>query len=79
MIVLLRWQAAEGEKRSDIIDGHLRRVWLGRQRLPMMHRQNWDGPRTKSGGSPFAWYVFEPGMRGLPYFEVRRITWWAPC
>jgi hypothetical protein len=56
-IVLLRWQAAEGEGRSDLIDGHLVRTWLGRRRLPMMHRENWDGPRTESGGAPFAFHI----------------------
>jgi hypothetical protein len=76
-IVLLRWQAAEGEGRSDIIDRHLRRVWLGRRRLPMMHRQGWDGPRLKTGGLPYAWFCFEPSPNDAG-FVVKRINWGAP-
>jgi hypothetical protein len=75
VIVLLRLQAIEGARRSDLIDGHLRRVWAGRQRLPMMHRQDWQGPRTAFGGAPFAWFCFEPDLRTEPFFEMRRINW----
>jgi hypothetical protein len=72
VIVLLRLQALEGVARSDIVDRHLRRIWAGRQRLPMMHRDGWTGPRTRSGGAPFAWFVFMPGARRGP-IEVQRI------
>lgn len=76
VIVLLRLQALEGVGRSDIIDRHLRRVWLGRQRLPMMHRAGWTGKRTRSGGAPFARFVFTPAVRRGP-IELQRINWSA--
>jgi hypothetical protein len=76
-IVLLPWQRAEGEGRSDIVDKHLRRVWLGRRRLPMMHRQNWDGPRLKTGGLPYGWFCFEPKPKADPAFSTIRTNWGA--
>jgi hypothetical protein len=72
--VLLRLQALEDVKRSDLIDRHLRRALVGIERLPTMHRQNWDGPRTKNGGTPFIWAAFEPGARNGP-IELTRISW----
>jgi len=45
-VVLLRLMALEGAGRSDLMDRHLRRVWAGIERLPTMHRQGWEGPRT---------------------------------
>jgi len=74
VIVLMRLQALEGSARADIIDRHLRRAWLGVERLPMMHRAGWDGPRTATGGAPFAWFCFEPGARNDD-IRVRRISW----
>jgi hypothetical protein len=74
IIALLRWQSAEGERRSDLIERHLRRVWLGIERLPMMHCEGWEGKRTKRGGAPFGWFVFEPSAQNSP-FQVTRIAW----
>ena len=76
-IVLLRLQALEGAGRSDLIDKHLRRVLVGIERLPTMHRLGWDGPRTKNGGAPFMWAIFGPGARSGP-IELTRISWRAP-
>ena len=72
--VLLRLAALEGASRSDLIDKHLRRVWAGIERLPMMHRDGWEGPKNGNSGAPFAWFVFEPGRR-LGAIELRRISW----
>ncbi len=74
-IVLLRLMALEGAGRSDIIDGHLVRVWAGIERLPMMHRDGWDGPRQTNSGAPFGWFVFLPEGRGDRPIELRRISW----
>jgi len=76
VIMLLRWAYAEGAGRSDIIDGHLARVWLGKERLPFMHRDGYDGPKNSNSGAPFAWFVFEQQKR-IPDsgFVVRRISW----
>lgn len=73
VVVLLRLASLEGEGRSDLIDCHLRRVWLGRERLPMMHRDGWEGPKGNSG-APFAWFVFEPGKRAGA-IELQRLSW----
>jgi hypothetical protein len=74
VVVLLRLMALEGSNRSDLIDRHLRRVRPGIERLPMMHREGWQGPRATCGGAPFAWFVFMPGVRRGP-FEMQRISW----
>lgn len=76
VIMLLRWAYAEGEKKSDIMDDHLSHVWLLKERLPMMHRDGWEGPKQKAGIAPFAWYVFTQQKR-IPDsgFIVRRISW----
>lgn len=74
-IMLLRWAYAEGEKKSDLIDEHLSHVWLGIERLPMMHRDGWDGMKTKAGVAPFAWFVFDQQKRIPTGFIVRRISW----
>lgn len=74
VIVLLRLMAIEGRRRSDIIDSHLRSVWAGVERLPMMHREGWAGSKITTSGAPFAWFVFEPGERKGP-IELHRISW----
>ena len=76
VIVLLRLATLEGAARTDLIDIHLRRVWAGIERLPMMHRDGWEGPKNGNSGAPFAWFVFEPGKR-LGAIELRRISWRA--
>ena len=89
VIVLLRLMAQEGVDgahrgsglRSKLIDEHLARVWLGRERLPMMHREGWTGPKIKGGnsGAPFAWFVFaaRPHAPDTGYV-TRRISWRVP-
>ncbi len=75
-VVLLRLMALEGTGRSDIIDGHLRRVWMGKERLPWMHKEGWTGNKQAAGGVPFCWFVFEPSKRlGVIPIELRRISW----
>jgi hypothetical protein len=76
VIVLLRLMALEGANRSDIIDGHLVRVWAGIERLPMMHREGWEGARLGVGGVPFAWFVFSAKKKSLGTpIELRRMSW----
>lgn len=75
VIVLLRLAALEGAKRSDLIDRHLRTVLLGIERLPMMHRDGWAGPKNGNSGAPFAWFVFDPAPRRSAEFTMRRISW----
>ena len=74
VIVLLRLMAIEGTKRSDIVDGHLHEVWAGRERLPFMHRDGWEGPKNANSGAPFAWFVFRPEKRTGP-IALHRMSW----
>lgn len=75
VIVLQRLMALEGAARSDIIDGNLVRVWAGIERLPMMHREGWNGRLTPTGGAPFAWFVFSPDKASGSAIELRRMSW----
>ena len=74
VVVLLRLAALEGAGRSDLIEGHLTHLWIGIERLPMMHREGWEGPRLKGNGAPFAWFQFER-KKLRPAFTARRISW----
>ena len=74
VVVLLRLAALEGVGRSDLIDRHLVRLWVGKERLPMLHREGWTGPRLNGSAVPYAWFVFERQGR-LDGWEGRRISW----
>lgn len=73
VVVLLRLAALEGAGRAHLVDGHLSRLWVGIERLPMMHREGWQGPRIAGQAAPFAWFVFERKKRDG--FIGRRISW----
>jgi len=76
VVMLLRLAFLESERRTGILENAgLARVYLFRNRLPMMHRHGWKGRRASSS-IPFAWYVWERGYAGLPV--VHRISW-VPC
>lgn len=73
--MLLRLAFLESERRTGIIDGGtLARVHVFKKRLPMMHRDGWNGPRASSS-IPFAWYVWCRNHRGPT--ELRRLSWQA--
>jgi len=76
VIVLQRLMAIEGARRSDLVDRHLRRIWAGVERLPMVHRDGWAGRRLNGSGFPFAWFTFtrEPRPPGSA-IELRRMSW----
>jgi hypothetical protein len=64
VVILLPLRFLEGEGRRDILDGgKLARVYVFRNRLPMMHRAGWDGP-IASSQMAFAWFVWERGHHG---------------
>jgi hypothetical protein len=70
--MLLRLAFLESERRSAILEsGWLKRVYVFRKRLPMMHRAGWQGPRATSS-IPFAWFVFDREHRGPT--ELHRIS-----
>jgi hypothetical protein len=75
VVMLLRLAFIEGQGRSDVLDGgRLARVHVFRNRLPMMHRNTWEGAETSSAMA-FAWFVWERDHRGPT--ELRRISWRA--
>jgi hypothetical protein len=70
--MLLRLAFLESERRSSILDtGKLARVYLFKNRLPMMHRHGWQGPRASSA-IPFAWFCFNADHTGTA--ELHRIS-----
>lgn len=74
VFVLLRLMALEGAGRSDIMQ-HLHHVYIGIERLPMMHRPGWKGKKLKQGAMPFGWFCFLPEKNRDGYFSASRISW----
>ena len=73
VLMLLRLTFLESERRKDVLDdAGLIRVHVFRNRLPMMHRDDWTGNRV-SNPTAFAWYVWQRGYIGRP--EIDRISW----
>ena len=54
---LLRLQFLEGQRRQDILD-RLARVHVFIDRIPLMHRDGWEGPKA-TNTQAFAWFVFD--------------------
>jgi hypothetical protein len=76
VILLLRLAFIETTGRSDILDGgQLARVYVFRNRLPMLHRDGWTGPRVTSSAMPLAWFIWDRHHHGP--IELRRISWEA--
>lgn len=72
-IMLLRLAFLESERRSPILDnGELEAVYVFRKRLPMMHRDGWEG-RKASSGMAFAWFVWNRNHTGPA--TLHRISW----
>jgi hypothetical protein len=70
---LARFAFYESERRCDILDNAgLRRVYVFRNRLPMMHRDGWVGRKSNSGMA-FAWFCWDRSYRGAT--ELHRISW----
>lgn len=73
--MLLRLAFLESTRRSPILDGgHLARVYVFRNRLPMMHRDGWEGPKV-SNPTAFAWFVWDRSHQGPT--ALHRISWEA--
>jgi hypothetical protein len=53
----------------------LQRVHLIIDRVPMMHRHGWQGPRLEQSGLAFAWFIFETGKRPRKSFPVHMVIW----
>ena len=75
VIMLMRLAFIESIGRSDILDGgQLARVYPFANRLPMMHREGWDGPRSTSAMC-FAWMVWDRDHEG--HTVMQRLKWRA--
>ena len=73
VILLLRLAFLESERRCGILEGRgLARVHVFRRRLPMMHRDGWEGRKANSGMA-FAWFVWDRAHTGPT--TIQRISW----
>lgn len=79
VVMLLRLAFIESQKRSTILDGgHLARVHVFRNRLPMMHRAGQgiaQAEKQSSSALAFAWFVWDRNHQGPT--ELNRISWEA--
>src|SRR5262245_29698371 len=66
VIMLVRLAFLESERRSAILDdAGLARVSLFKNRLSMMHRDGWSGPKASSA-IPFCWLAWERATPARP-------------
>lgn len=73
VMMLLRLAFMESERRTKILEnGWLARVWVYRKRLPMMHRDGWEGKKGNSGMA-FAWFVWDKQHHGPT--TIHRLSW----
>jgi hypothetical protein len=73
VVMLLRLAFLESERRTPILeDAGLARVHVFRKRLPMMHRDGWEGHKANSA-VPYAWFVWDCVHRGPT--TIDRISW----
>jgi hypothetical protein len=73
--LLLRVQFLASKRRHDIISHRLRAVHVFGNRLPMMHRDGWTGPRATST-SDYAWFCWDRDHKGPAI--VDQILWVQP-
>jgi hypothetical protein len=73
VIMLARLAFYESERRCHILENcGLARIFCFRRRLPMMHRDQWQGRKANSGMA-FAWFVWSRGYIGPTI--ISRISW----
>jgi hypothetical protein len=73
IIMLLRAMFIEGVGRTDVIENMgLHSVYVFRNRLPMMHRDGFDGPKNGSN-VPFAWFDWQRDYEGP--IHLGRVSW----
>jgi hypothetical protein len=69
VVMLLRLQFLEGVGRAELLERRgLARVYVFRDRLPMMHRHGWAGPRASSSIA-YAWFVWDRAHQGHASFH----------
>ncbi len=75
VVMLLRLAFLESERRRKILENRgLARVHVFRNRLPTMHRDNWQGPKAGSAMC-FCWFCWDRAHVGRP--TVDWISWEA--
>lgn len=73
--LLLRLAFLESEGRMNWFPHvGLQRVHVIGERLPMMHRHGYEGPKLSNAGMCFAWYIFERDKRPRKSVPLR---WWS--
>lgn len=55
----------------------LRRVHVIGERLPMMHRHGYEGPKLSNAGMCFCWFIFARSERQAKSVPVRWVSWKA--
>jgi len=71
--MLLRLAFLEGQGRSMVLDGgNLSKVFVFRNRLPMMHRDGYEGPKS-TNTMAFAWFCWDWSHKGPT--ELHRLSW----
>lgn len=75
MLLRLGFVANGVKVRGPALDGgSLKAVCPFRGRLPMMHRDGWEGSRSTSQ-TDFAWFVWERGYDGPPMVKRLDVGW----
>jgi hypothetical protein len=74
VIVLARLAFYESTRRAKVLDC-CSRIHVFANRLPMMHRHGWEGPKSTSGVA-FAWFVWDAAHVGPT--TIDRIIWRNP-
>jgi hypothetical protein len=73
VIMLARLAFFESNRRTPILENcGLARIHCFRLRLPMMHRDGWEGRKANSGMA-MAWFVWDRSHRGPT--TIHRISW----
>lgn len=75
--MLLRLQFLEGAARKAwFASTPLARVWVSSRRLPMMHRDGWDGPKSTSTQCYgwFCWGRHHQGPPAIKWFDWREFS-----
>jgi hypothetical protein len=73
VIMLMRLAFYESDRRSHILENcGLARIHVFRKRLPLMHRDGWQGKKANSGMA-FCWMVWDRNHIGLT--SIDRISW----
>lgn len=57
----------------------LQRVHVICDRLPMMHRHGYEGPKAENAAMNFSWFVFESDKRPKTAVPLRWWSWKASC